>query len=103
MENPKNIKFNYLYRDGGNYKIYGSQVFSNPKKLPLKEIETKITANLIDGEFFDPKEWNIPALVFAEWDEDIDHGWNEFESVEESAEKVTTGTIDEFLQNVKRK
>jgi hypothetical protein len=25
------IKFNYLYRDNGNYKQYGSVVYSNPK------------------------------------------------------------------------
>ncbi len=30
-----NIKFNYLYRDGGNYKIHGSQIFTNSEIFQL--------------------------------------------------------------------
>lgn len=37
-----NIKLNYLYRDGGNYKVWGYEVFSNPDLLSIKGIEEKI-------------------------------------------------------------
>ena len=33
------IKFNYLYRDGSNYKSWGKVVFRNPEQLALDEIE----------------------------------------------------------------
>lgn len=49
-----NIKFNYLYRDGGNYKIWNNEVFPNPQSLTLTEIDNGIRNELIDGEFFDP-------------------------------------------------
>lgn len=28
-----NIQLSYLYRDGGNYKFWGSVVFDNPNKV----------------------------------------------------------------------
>lgn len=46
-----NIRFSYLYRDYGNYKLFGETVFSNPEKLSLTEIEDQIKSKLIDGEF----------------------------------------------------
>jgi len=41
-----NIKFNYLYRDAGNYKHYGSVIFASPNDLSLLEIEIIIRAKL---------------------------------------------------------
>jgi hypothetical protein len=94
-----NIKFSYLYRDAANYKVYGSVVFSNPEKLSLPEIETQIRAKLIDGEFFDPVEWNVPRLQILPLDEELDHAWNEFESIEESDEEPNAGmSIEAFLR-----
>lgn len=95
-----NIQFNYLYRDAGNYKVYGTEVFSNPNRLTLVEIEDKIKRSLIDGEFFDPKKWDLPRLGFSDWDDEIDHTRNELESVEECAEEVTRGKIEEFLRKI---
>lgn len=98
-----NIKFNYLYRDASNYKKFGYGVFSNPGNLALSEIETRIRAALIDGEFFDPVKWNIPQLRFDDWSED-DHTWNEFEGVEETNEGLNMkDTIAGFLGNVECK
>lgn len=31
------ISFQYLFRDGGNYKTYGALILANPKLLSLKE------------------------------------------------------------------
>ena len=77
-DSENNIKFNYLYRDAGNYKVYGSQIFSNPDRLNLEDIEGQIRSVLIDGEFFEPLKWGLRALRFLEWIDDLDHYWNEF-------------------------
>jgi hypothetical protein len=95
-----NIQFNYLYRDAGNHKVFGSEVFSNSVVLTVEEIELKIRANLIDGEFFDPKKWGLPRLGFSDWDDEIDHTWNEFESVEATEEEVTIGEIGVSLKTI---
>jgi hypothetical protein len=96
-----NIKFSYLYRDAANYKVYGSVVFSNPEKLSVREIETRVRAKLIDGEFFDPVEWKVPRLQILPLDEELDHSWNEFESVEETDEVADMGlSIEKFADRL---
>lgn len=92
-----NIKFNYLYRAASNYKQFGFQIFSNPDNLSLLEIETRIRAGLIDGEFFDPVKWGVPRLQFDEWDPEVDHEWNEFEGVDFTNEVTTQGPISELV------
>ena len=97
-----NIKFNYLYRDSGNYKTYGSIVFPNPGNLTIKEIEPILRSKLIDEVFFDTKLLGVPALSHAEfaYDPEMDHSWNEFESLEETEEDATYDKrIMEWMRN----
>lgn len=75
----RNILFNYLYRDASNFKLFGGVVFSNPNNLSLEEIKRRIESRLIDGMYFDPDEWGVPRLRFEDFDEDLDHGWCEFD------------------------
>jgi hypothetical protein len=77
-----NIKFNYLYRDGANYKKYGSVIFANPNDIELSEIETLIRSKLIDGEWFYADEWGLPELFLETFDCGVDPTWHEFEGVE---------------------
>lgn len=56
------IKFEYLYRDEGNYKEYGEVVYSNPNEIPIIAIQKLIEKNLIEGFWFDPSEWGIPRF-----------------------------------------
>ncbi len=86
-----NIRFNYLYRDAGNYKTYGSVIFQNPDKLRIAQIEPILRSKLIDEMFFDPNVLGVPALSHDEfaYNSEIDHSWNEFESLEETDEDVT--------------
>ncbi len=94
-----NIKFNYLYRDAGNHKVWGSEIFSNPDSLSLNLIDESINQSLIDGQFFDPKYWKEKRLHFDDWDLEIDHSWNEFESVEIIYDEPTISySITEFLE-----
>lgn len=81
-----NIKFSYLYRDSGNYKRFGDVIFSNPNNLPILDMEHLIRSKLIDGEWFYAKDWGLPNLHFEPWDEDLDHGFHEFESLSYSQE-----------------
>jgi hypothetical protein len=77
-----NIRFNYLYRDAGNFKQYGSGVFCNPRNLSLGEIERKLQQSLMDGRYFVAEDVNLPALRKFDFDASLDHDWHEFESVE---------------------
>ena len=98
------IRFNYLYRDAGNYKQYGSVVFSNPHHRALRAIEHSIRSSLIDGEFFNVKQWQLPDLREQEWDDELDHDWHEFESVEElEGDGKTYPSIEDFLHRIKRR
>ena len=73
-----NIRFSYLYRDYGNYKLFGETIFSNPENLSLSEIDARIKARLIDGEFFNPEKWGIDRLKFENHDYEQDHDWHEY-------------------------
>lgn len=91
-----NIKFNYLYRDGSNYKNYRSIVFGNPNCIPIHQIENTILTNLIDGEFFYAEKWDLPILFFEELNCD-DHGFHEFKSIELTTDRYDNITIEEFI------
>ncbi|MGE0638141.1 MAG: hypothetical protein AB7G44_12685 [Bacteroidia bacterium] len=97
-----NIKFNYMYRDGANYKQFGSVIFANPSNLTLEIIETKIRETLIDGEFFEPLKLDIPNVRVYPYDPEIDHDWFEFENVEQTDKSPTDKrTIAEFIAELK--
>lgn len=78
-----NIQFNYLYRDGSNYKKFGNVIFSNTTNIPFSDIENYIKSNLIDGEFFIASDWALPELFFEVTNDD-DHNWHEFYRIEEA-------------------
>jgi glycosidase len=98
-----NIKFNYLYRDGSNYKVGGYEVFSNPESLELKIVEERIRESLIDGDFFDPEYWKVKRLKNEDWIPELDHTWNEYDSVEFTDETPTINlSIREFLNVISK-
>ncbi len=100
-----NIKFCYLYRDGGNYKNFNEIVFANPFGITLDKIEAIIINNLIDEKWFVSKEWNVPDMHFKgfAWDSEIDHEWHEFEMVEETFEESTEKrNIEDFLVVIRK-
>jgi hypothetical protein len=93
-----NIKFNYLYRDGGNYKNYNSVIFANADNIDLSDLEALIKSKLIYGEWFYVNEWKLPDLHFGTWDNDIDHTFHEFESVEYTDEAANAElSLDDFM------
>lgn len=97
-----NFQFNYLYRDGANYKNYDSVVFSNQYDISLEEITECIVEALIDGVWFYAKKWGLKELHSFPYDSELDHEWHEFESVEQMDEDVTRCDIKDFLEFIKR-
>jgi len=95
-----NIKFSYLYRDGGNYKNFNEIIFYNPNDRTLVEVECIIKEKLIDGTWFYCHDWGLPDMHFKnyQYDSEIDVDWHEFDSIEETEENATdAGCIEEFL------
>ena len=98
-----NIKFEYLYRDGANYKNFHEIIFANPYGIPLQKIQERIKAMLIDATWFVAKDWNLQDKFFLDspWDSETDHLWHEFVCVEETNREVTVETtISDFLNLV---
>jgi hypothetical protein len=97
---PTNIKFNYLYRDSGNYKQFGNIVLSNLNNIAVDLIEDIVRGNLIDEEFFDAHKWGVPLLLFDTKNED-DHEWHEFERIEMTDEPPFSGlAIEDLLDKI---
>ena len=98
-----NVKFNYLYRDGANYKNFNSVIFKNSKNLQIGDIDARVRSMLIDGIWFFAGNWKIPDMHFKEysWESTIDHEWHEYESVEETLENPTEeNDIYEFVNRI---
>lgn len=97
-----NIKFSYLYRDAGNYKIYGEVIFSNPECLSIEELQQLIISKLIDKQWFYAKDWNLPNLHFYKLDEDMDHGFHEFEGLSYTEQEFNASfSLSHFCRLIK--
>jgi hypothetical protein len=58
------IIFEYLYRDGGNFKNWGEACFKNEQGLSVEEIDARIRECLIDGMNFSAEKVGLPTLYF---------------------------------------
>jgi len=87
-----NIEFGYLYRDGGNYKKYGSVIFANPEDLGTDEISRLIHEELMPDGLFIAEQVRIPEVFLyssGDFSQD-DHCFHEFAGV-----RVTNGTTSD--------
>lgn len=73
-----NILFEYLYRDAGNFKLWGEVIFSNKNNHDAKWLEQQARNVLISTEFFIGEKADIPILQFKEYIKALDHDWYEF-------------------------
>lgn len=100
---PLNLKLNYLYRDGANYKQFGSVVFENPDFLTPRKASEQLRQKLISNEFFVPQDWGLPRLQYHPYDPEIDHDYHEFERFEWTEEEVTDKRdLKEFLEVIEK-
>jgi hypothetical protein len=96
-----NIKFNYLYRDGANYKNFSFVIFDNPNNVNPDVLLKTIKPKLIDETWFYVDQWNLPDLHFTKWHNEFDHTWHEFESIEYTSEVPNSEmTLAEFISLV---
>lgn len=93
-----NIKFNYRYRDGANYKKHSFIIFENPQNIKLDYLLSLIKSKLIDETWFYADQWKLPDLHFGTWDNEIDHTWHEFENIEYTNELSNTSLkLSDFI------
>src|SRR5271170_5555667 len=100
-----NIKFNYLYRDGSNYKKWAEVIFSNHDGLTEDTVARELqSAFLVDGLFV-AHQVRIPEVFL--WSEDQldpdDHCFHEFAGVEPTTDFPNDAhgrSIREFLAEV---
>jgi hypothetical protein len=78
------VKFNYLYRDGANYKSWGEVVFANPENLALDEIDKTLVDAFLPDKLFVASQISIPEkflFLDGKFTTD-DHCYHEFDCVE---------------------
>jgi hypothetical protein len=100
-----NIKFNYLYRDGSNYKSWGEVVFANPEDLAVDEINKRLVdVFLPDKLFVASRVWIPEKFLFLDGNfTTYDHCYHEFDCVEVCEESSTDSlgrTISDFSHDV---
>ena len=100
-----NIKFNYLYRDGANYKAWGEVVFPNPDQLTLDEIENRLVEAFLPDKLFIAHQISIPEkfLFVSGKFTKFDHCYHEFDAVEICEEKPTDNlnrSVTDLLKDV---
>jgi hypothetical protein len=94
-----NILFEYLYRDAGNFKKFGSVTFTNKDNIEAEYMADKIRSVLIDGRWFYAEKVGVPDLHFSEYDydENLDVVWHEFFNCEATHDEPS----DSYGRNIK--
>lgn len=98
-----NPRLNYLYRDAGNYKTYGSVIFKASNRRSISHLQALMEEALIEREYFVAKDVGVPDLRPAVLDSSMDHDWHEVESLDECGEPPDDRfgrTIDEFIESM---
>src|SRR5450432_977249 len=100
-----NVRFQYLYRDGSNYKKWGDVVFSNADDLSVESILKSLQQSFSDDGLFIAHQVRIPEIFLAReyaFNED-DHCFHEFADVEVAPDAPNDSykrSIGEFMAEV---
>jgi hypothetical protein len=103
----KQIKFNYLYRDGSNFKKWSHIVFSNPDGVTLKVVR-KVFRDTFGGDgLFIAHQVRVPEVfLYGKGDANADdHCFHEFNDVSMSSEipnDMYGRSINQFIAEVQR-
>jgi hypothetical protein len=95
--------FDYMYRDAGNFKAFGTVILEGQLCAADQAI---IRSSLSSGEFFIAEEVGVPALYHElyRWSggpTDADHCWHEFVEFREIADPADgrpARTVADFLR-----
>jgi hypothetical protein len=99
------VRFNYLYRDGANFKNWGNVVFANLGELSLAGIEARLLDAFLPDKHFIASQIQISDVFLFIVDKPTayDHCFHEFDSVEacdESPNDTFERSIEQFLMDV---
>jgi len=83
-----NIRFEYLYRDSGNFKKWNDIVFSNFDNITAETATKEICNYLDEGLYFRIEDIDVNDLHFDKFNPLIDHHWHEFHSCSETEDEV---------------
>lgn len=102
-----NIKFNYMYRDGSNFKAWSSIVFSNPENLTVEALTGDLSDAFETDGLFIAQQVRLPEVFLYENGDahSDDHCFHEFSEVEDSFEIPSDQhgrSISQFLCEVQR-
>lgn len=99
----KSIKFNYLYRDGSNYKSWGEVIFSNYENLTVSEIAKELLDAFLPDKQFIADQVSAPEkfLFLNEKFTKDDHCYHEFDSIE-ICEEDPTDSLERSITNFMR-
>jgi hypothetical protein len=94
-----NSLFEYLYRDGGNWKQWGSVVF---RGAPPPDAEERFRKACDRSELFIADQVRLPEVFFTEYPvNDDDHCYHEYWSIaatDDPPNDAHDRTIDEFVE-----
>ncbi len=105
----KHCVFEYLYRDAGNFKVYGALLLEG--ELGSSDIAL-LESKFDSGEHFIAEQIGVPTLYEILWQEcesepseEFDHVWHEFGAVrsatpEDLQNLKPWGTAKDFLASV---
>lgn len=94
------IHFEYIYRDAGNYKNWGSVVFANPSNFSADRVQQIISSALGQWGFFSAAEAGLPDLHFSGRDAELDLPLHEYFGIRDTDEEPDDSagrSIEEFL------
>lgn len=97
-----NTRFEYLYRDGSNYKRWGAVVFSGIATVTMK---SRLMTALESSQLFIAHQVRVPELFFAGSIDADDHCFHEFADVvqcNEPADDAHGRTFEEFVSELER-
>ena len=100
-----NIRFEYLYRDAGNFKNWGEIIFSNSHHINTDLITAMAEEVLIDGTYFVASKASVPDLHVETYDENLDHGWHElysFQTTDKTPSDPQKRDIEEFIKSLQQ-
>ncbi|GMV92681.1 MAG: hypothetical protein AMXMBFR82_24590 [Candidatus Hydrogenedentota bacterium] len=95
-----NIRFEYLYRDAENYKIWGDVVFLNPQGLSVDYLNKSVGQMLTIPPYFVAQFAKVPDLRRFPLDSNRDHSWHEvfaFLDTQEPDDDPLGREIDRFI------
>jgi len=100
-----NVRLNYLYRDGSNYKKWGEIVFFDADGLSIESATNSLRALFLPDGLFIAHQVRVPEVFLAAEDQltSDDHCFHEFESAEATSDAPNDPcgrTIREFMAEV---